>query len=65
MIIEIGHYALVPALVTSIIHSIVPVTGVRRRDQAMMDVASKPTGSKLTADEQAKLSELLHRDRTI
>ncbi|MGO7034903.1 hypothetical protein ELI49_22715 [Rhizobium ruizarguesonis] len=65
MIIEIGHYALVPALVTSIIHSIVPVIGARRRDQAMMDVASKPTGSKLTADEQAKLSELLHRDRTI
>ncbi|MBY5447934.1 cytochrome c-type biogenesis protein CcmH, partial [Rhizobium leguminosarum] len=27
--------------------------------------AGKPTGSKLTADEQAKLSELLHRDRTI
>ncbi|MGO7273225.1 hypothetical protein ACCT09_20820 [Rhizobium ruizarguesonis] len=65
MIIEIGHYALVPALVTSIIHSIVPVIGARRRDQAMVDVASKPTGSKLTADEQAKLSELLHRDRTI
>ncbi|MGO7215128.1 hypothetical protein ACCS75_29140 [Rhizobium ruizarguesonis] len=65
MIIEIGHYALVLALVTSIILSIVPVIGARRRDQAMMNVASKPTGSKLTADEQAKLSELLHRDRTI
>jgi hypothetical protein len=51
--------------VPSIILSIVPVIGARRRDQAMMDVASKPTGSKLTADEQAKLSELLHRDRTI
>ncbi|MBX4959698.1 heme lyase CcmF/NrfE family subunit [Rhizobium lentis] len=40
MIIEIGHYALVLALATALIVSIVPVIGARRRDPAMMDVAS-------------------------
>ncbi|PKA40354.1 heme lyase NrfEFG subunit NrfE [Rhizobium sullae] len=43
MIIEIGHYALVLALATAIVLSIVPVIGARRLDQAMMDVA--PLGS--------------------
>ena len=45
MIIEIGHYALVLALATAIILSVVPVIGARRGDQAMMDVA--PLGSVL------------------
>ncbi|ANK99886.1 heme lyase CcmF/NrfE family subunit [Rhizobium sp. N621] len=40
MIIEIGHYALVLALATALIVSIVPVIGARRHDRAMMDVAS-------------------------
>lgn len=40
MIIEIGHYALVLALATALIVSIVPVIGARRHDPAMMDVAS-------------------------
>ena len=39
MIIELGHYALVLALATAIIVSIIPLIGARRRDQAMMDVA--------------------------
>ncbi len=43
MIIEIGHYALILALATAIIVSLVPLVGARRRDQAMMDVA--PIGS--------------------
>ena len=43
MIIEIGHYALVLALATAIVLSIVPAIGARRLDQAMMDVA--PLGS--------------------
>ncbi|CAN7757548.1 heme lyase CcmF/NrfE family subunit [Rhizobium sp. LjRoot258] len=45
MIIEIGHYALVLALATAIILSVVPAIGARRGDQAMMDVA--PVGSVL------------------
>jgi cytochrome c-type biogenesis protein CcmF len=40
MIIEIGHYALVLALATALILSIVPVIGARRHDRAMMDVAT-------------------------
>ncbi|MBB4573938.1 heme lyase CcmF/NrfE family subunit [Rhizobium lentis] len=40
MIIEIGHYALVLALATALIVSIVPVIGARRHDRAMMDVAT-------------------------
>ncbi|TBY06852.1 heme lyase CcmF/NrfE family subunit, partial [Rhizobium laguerreae] len=40
MIIEIGHYALVLALATALILSIVPVMGARRHDRAMMDVAT-------------------------
>jgi len=40
MIVEIGHYALVLALATAIIISVVPVIGARRLDRAMMDVAS-------------------------
>ncbi|TCR93149.1 heme lyase CcmF/NrfE family subunit [Rhizobium sp. BK376] len=39
MIIELGHYALVLALATAIIVSIVPALGARRLDQSMMDVA--------------------------
>ncbi|MEZ2129021.1 MULTISPECIES: heme lyase CcmF/NrfE family subunit [unclassified Sinorhizobium] len=39
MIIEVGHYALVLALATAIIVSVLPVIGARRRDQSMMDVA--------------------------
>ena len=40
MIIEIGHYALVLALATALILSVVPVIGARRHDRAMMDVAT-------------------------
>ncbi|PZM17070.1 heme lyase CcmF/NrfE family subunit [Rhizobium tubonense] len=39
MIIELGHYALVLALATAIIVSIIPALGARRLDQSMMDVA--------------------------
>ncbi|MBB3397217.1 MULTISPECIES: heme lyase CcmF/NrfE family subunit [unclassified Rhizobium] len=40
MIIEIGHYALILALATALVISVVPVIGARRLDRAMMDVAS-------------------------
>lgn len=40
MIIEIGHYALILALATALVISVVPVVGARRLDRAMMDVAS-------------------------
>ncbi len=40
MIIEIGHYALILALATALVISVVPVIGARRSDRAMMDVAS-------------------------
>ncbi|MCF6370489.1 heme lyase CcmF/NrfE family subunit [Rhizobium halophilum] len=43
MINEIGHYALVLALATSLIVSIVPLIGARRKDAAMMALA--PMGS--------------------
>ncbi|WP_105432296.1 heme lyase CcmF/NrfE family subunit [Neorhizobium sp. T6_25] len=43
MIIEIGHYALVLALATALIVSVLPVVGARRGDAAMMALA--PTGS--------------------
>ncbi|CDZ62621.1 heme lyase CcmF/NrfE family subunit [Neorhizobium galegae] len=43
MIIEIGHYALVLALATALIVSVLPVVGARRGDVAMMALAS--TGS--------------------
>lgn len=43
MIIEIGHYALVLALATALIVSVLPVIGARRGDIAMMTLA--PTGS--------------------
>ena len=43
MIIEIGHYTLVLALAASIIVSIVPVVGARKRDLSLKDVA--PRGS--------------------
>src|ERR1700712_3646447 len=39
MIIELGHYALVLALATAIVVSIIPALGARRLDQSMMDVA--------------------------
>ncbi len=40
MIIEIGHYALILALATALVVSVVPVIGARRLDRAMMDLAS-------------------------
>jgi len=43
MIIELGHYALVLALATAMVVSVVPVLGARRRDVAMMDVAQVGT----------------------
>jgi cytochrome c-type biogenesis protein CcmF len=43
MIIELGHYALVLALATSLVVSILPVIGVRRGDAAMMGVATTGT----------------------
>lgn len=43
MIIELGHYALVLALATSLVVSILPVVGVRRGDAAMMGVATTGT----------------------
>ena len=43
MIIEIGHYTLVLALAASVIVSIVPAVGARKRDLSFMDVA--PIGS--------------------
>jgi cytochrome c-type biogenesis protein CcmF len=43
MIIELGHYALVLALATALIVSILPVIGARRGDVSMMDIA--PIGS--------------------
>jgi len=43
MIIELGHYALVLALATALIISILPVIGARRGDVSMMDIA--PVGS--------------------
>jgi cytochrome c-type biogenesis protein CcmF len=43
MIIEIGHYALVLALATSLIVAILPMIGARRGDVAMMTLAT--TGS--------------------
>lgn len=43
MIIELGHYALVLALATALIVSVLPVIGARRGDVSMMDIA--PVGS--------------------
>ncbi|MBB5576561.1 heme lyase CcmF/NrfE family subunit [Rhizobium paranaense] len=43
MIIELGHYALVLALATAIIVSILPVIGARRGEVSMMDIA--PVGA--------------------
>ncbi|ENN86212.1 Cytochrome c-type biogenesis protein cycK [Rhizobium freirei PRF 81] len=43
MIIELGHYALVLALATALVVSILPVIGTRRGDVSMMDIA--PVGS--------------------
>lgn len=43
MIIELGHYALVLALATSLIISVLPVIGARRGDAAMMAVATTGT----------------------
>jgi len=40
MIPELGHYALVLALALGLIQSIVPVIGARRRDAALMGLAS-------------------------
>ncbi len=38
MIIEIGHFALILALATAIVQSVVPLIGARRRDAGMMAV---------------------------
>ncbi|NTI73902.1 heme lyase CcmF/NrfE family subunit [Rhizobium rhizogenes] len=46
MIIELGHYALVLALATAIIVSIIPVIGARRGELSMMDIA--PVGAIVT-----------------
>ncbi len=43
MIIELGHYALVLALATALIVSILPAVGARRGDVSMMDIA--PAGA--------------------
>ncbi len=43
MIIELGHYALVLALATAIILSVLPVIGARRGDAALMSVATTGT----------------------
>jgi cytochrome c-type biogenesis protein CcmF len=43
MIIELGHYALVLALATSLIISVLPVIGARRGDAAMMSVGTTGT----------------------
>ncbi len=43
MIIEVGHYALVLALATSLVVSIIPLIGARRNDAAMMALA--PVGA--------------------
>jgi cytochrome c-type biogenesis protein CcmF len=43
MIIEIGHYALVLALATAIILSVLPAVGARRKDTALMALA--PVGT--------------------
>ncbi|AYG65592.1 MULTISPECIES: heme lyase CcmF/NrfE family subunit [unclassified Rhizobium] len=43
MIIELGHYALVLALATALVVSILPVVGARRGDVSMMDIA--PVGA--------------------
>ncbi|AUX75637.1 heme lyase CcmF/NrfE family subunit [Sinorhizobium fredii] len=39
MIIELGHYALVLALATALIQSVLPLLGVRRGDRALVDLA--------------------------
>jgi cytochrome c-type biogenesis protein CcmF len=38
MIIEIGHFALILALATAVVQSVVPLIGARRRDAGMMAV---------------------------
>ncbi len=43
MIIELGHYALVLALATCLVISVLPVIGARRGDAAMMAVATSGT----------------------
>lgn len=43
MIVELGHYALVLALATALIVSILPVIGAKRGDVSMMDIA--PVGA--------------------
>jgi cytochrome c-type biogenesis protein CcmF len=39
MIIELGHYALVLALATALIQSVLPLIGVRRDDRALVELA--------------------------
>ena len=39
MITELGHFALILALATSLVQSVVPMVGARRGDQSMMAVA--------------------------
>jgi cytochrome c-type biogenesis protein CcmF len=40
MIIELGHYALVLALATSLLQAVLPVIGALRNDQALMEIGT-------------------------
>ena len=40
MIVEIGHFALIVALVVSIVGVVIPLWGARRNDAGLMAVAS-------------------------
>ena len=44
MIPELGHYALVLALVRALVQSILPLWGAARRHPGLMAVAAKTTG---------------------
>jgi len=39
MIVELGHYALIMALATALLQSVLPIIGARRMDQSLMDFA--------------------------
>lgn len=39
MIVELGHYALIMALATALLQSVLPLIGARRMDQSLMDFA--------------------------
>ena len=40
MIIELGHYALVLALATSLLQAVLPVIGALRNDRALMEIGT-------------------------